>query len=175
MRPTIQRDIEMERRPPGVEWWAVPRLIVVGHRTMNRIMGRLASCRAARSCFVASLLRPPPVGNRCISSASEQSMPVTSRVRCEEADALRKASEDGESEIASKISRKQLEEHTGTENKGSNFERNHFRNIPSSNGERLWPAGEGKLGLRKITPSGSKFRVAAAPFTGPLKSPVRWG
>jgi hypothetical protein len=52
---------------------------------------------------------------------------------CEEADALRKASEDGESEIASKISRKQVEEHTGTENKGSNFERNHFRNLPSSN------------------------------------------
>jgi hypothetical protein len=101
-------------------------------------------------------------------------MPVTSRVRCEEADALRKASEDGESEIASKISRKQLEEHTGTENKGSNFERNHFRNLPSSNDEK-WPTGEGKLGLRKITPSGSKFGVAAAPFTGPLKSPVKWG
>ena len=117
----------------------------------------------------------PPVGNRCISSASEQSMPVTSRARYEEADALRKASEDGESEIASKISRKQLEEHTGTENKGSNFERNHFRNLPSSNGERLWPAGEGKLGLRKITPSGSKFGVAAAPFTGSLKSPVKCG
>jgi hypothetical protein len=50
----------------------------------------------------------PPVGNRCISSASEQSMPVASRARCEEADALRKASEDGESKIASKISRKQL-------------------------------------------------------------------
>jgi hypothetical protein len=44
------------------------------------------------------------------------------------ADALRKASEDGESEIASKISREQLEEHTGADNKGSsNFERNHFR------------------------------------------------
>ena len=36
------------REPPGVEWWAVPRLIFVRHRTMNRIMGRLASCRAAR-------------------------------------------------------------------------------------------------------------------------------
>jgi len=117
----------------------------------------------------------PPVDNRYISSASEQSMTVTSRVRREEADALRKASEDGESEIASKISRKQLEEHTGTENKGSNFERNHFRNLPSSTGERLWPAGEGELGLRKITPSVSKFRVPAAPFTGPLKSPVKWG
>jgi hypothetical protein len=46
----------------------------------------------------------PSVGNRCISSASEQSMPVTSRVGCEEADALRRASENGESEIASKIS-----------------------------------------------------------------------
>ena len=45
--------------------------------------------------------------------------------------------------IASKISRKQLEKHTGTENKGSNFERNHFRNLPSSNGERLWP-GRGR-------------------------------
>jgi hypothetical protein len=63
-------------------------------------------------------------------------MAVASRVRREETDALRKASEDGESEIASKISRKQLEEHTGTENKGSsNFERNHFCNVPSSNGE----------------------------------------
>jgi hypothetical protein len=81
-------------------------------------------------------------------------MPVTSRVRREEADALRKASEDRESEIASKISRKQHEEHTGTENKGSNFERNHFRNLPSSNGERLWPAGEGKLGLRKYCADG---------------------
>jgi hypothetical protein len=37
LRLTIQRDIEMERRPPGVEWWAVPRLIFVQHRTMNRI------------------------------------------------------------------------------------------------------------------------------------------
>jgi hypothetical protein len=64
-------------------------------------------------------------------------MAVTSRVRREQADALRKASEDGESEIASKISRKQLKEHTGTENKGSsNFERNHFRNSHSSDGGR---------------------------------------
>ena len=78
-----------------------------------------------------------PVDKRCISSASEQGMAVTSRVRREEADALRKASDDGESEIASKISRKQLKEHTGTENKGSsNFERNHFRNVPSGNGGR---------------------------------------
>ena len=95
-------------------------------------------------------------------------MAVASRVRREEADALRKASENSESEIASKISRKQLEEHTRTGNKGSNFERNHFRNLPSSTCERLWPAGEGELGLRKITPSVSKFRVPAAPFTGPL-------
>jgi Cdc6-like AAA superfamily ATPase len=94
-------------------------------------------------------------------------MAVTSRVR-KEADALRKASENGESEIAAKISRKQHEEHTSTENMGSNFERNHFRNLPSSNGERLWPVGEGKLGLRKIAPTGSKFRVPTAPFTGLL-------
>jgi len=47
--------------------------------------------------------------------------------------------------------------------------------LRSSTGERLWPAGEGELGLRKITPSVSKFRVPAAPFTGPLKSPVKWG
>jgi hypothetical protein len=77
------------------------------------------------------------VGNRCISSASEQGMAVTSRLRREGADALRKAGEDGESEVASKISRKQLKEHTSTESKGgSNFERNHSH-VPSSNGERL--------------------------------------
>jgi acyl dehydratase len=29
-------------------------------------------------------------------------------------------------------------------------------------------------GYRKITPSGLKFRFPAAPFTGPLKSPVKW-
>jgi hypothetical protein len=53
-------------------------------------------------------------------------MAVTSRLRREGADALRKAGQDGESEVASKISRKQLKEHTGTESKGgSNFERNH--------------------------------------------------
>jgi hypothetical protein len=24
----MQRDIAMERRPPGVEWWAVPRFLL---------------------------------------------------------------------------------------------------------------------------------------------------
>ena len=38
---------------------------------------------------------------------------------------------------------------------------------------RLAPAGEGKLGLKKFTPSGSKCCVPAAPMPGPLKSPVR--
>jgi hypothetical protein len=25
LRPVIQRDIAMERRPPGAEWWPIPR------------------------------------------------------------------------------------------------------------------------------------------------------
>ena len=37
---------------------------------------------------------------------------------------------------------------------------------------RLLRPGEGKLGLKKITPSGSKCRVPAASITGPLKSPA---
>jgi hypothetical protein len=59
-------------------------------------------------------------------------MALISRVRREKADALGKASEDSEREIASKISRRQLKEHTGTESKGSsNFEPDHFRNVPA--------------------------------------------
>jgi hypothetical protein len=102
-------------------------------------------------------------------------MPVTSRVRREEADALRKASEDGESEIASKISRKQLEEHTGTENKGSNFERNHFRNLPSSNGERLWPAGGRQTWPQKSYAVGLEIRCRGGAFYWAMKSPVKCG
>ena len=48
LRPTIQRDIAMERRPPGVEWWVVPRLIFVRHRTMNRQANGMESARGAR-------------------------------------------------------------------------------------------------------------------------------
>jgi hypothetical protein len=125
-------------------------------------MRALARANAGRPVRASS---PVCCGAPCGQpSASEQSMPVTSRARCEEADALRKASEDGESEIASKISRKQLEEHTGTENKGGNFERNHFRNLPSSNGERLWPAGEGKLGLRKNYAVGLEIRCRGGAY-----------
>jgi hypothetical protein len=32
--------------------------------------------------------------------------------------------------------------------------------------------GQGKIALKKVTPSGSKIRVPAAPVAGPLKSPA---
>ena len=53
LRPTIQRDIAMERRPPGVEWSAVPRLIFVRHRTMNRQASGMESARGAGLRFRA--------------------------------------------------------------------------------------------------------------------------
>jgi hypothetical protein len=125
------------------------------------------------------------VDNRCITSASEQSTAVTSRVRREEADALRKVSDDGESEIGSKISRKELEEHPGTDNHRSNFEDNHFE-ISSGSDERAMagsfpgdsarcpvdPAREGKPALKKNYAVGLEMSCSGAAYAWAPEIPM---
>ena len=130
-----------------------------GHLCERRLAPMLGGPFVLRRQSVAA----PPEGNRCISSASEQSMPVTSRVRCEGGRRATK-SKRGRRE------RKSRPKSPENNSKSTPAPRTRaailsviiFAISPLVMVKGYGPAGEGKLGLRKITPSSSKFGVALA-------------